>query len=186
MIHRIARFFRRAKTDIMIGAMGVLLYALLGFAFFYLMSFTNSFLMTRNRTTATTLFIFAASCVAMHAVYGGYDVGQKKNKPVISALISGIAVTDLITYIQFEIMNTNKNNNATLVLFSSDLLYLLACFVIQVLIIILFVRLGNQLSLLCHDAPSFPHYLRGIPLQWLLFPVQARRFPCFLPAFHLP
>ena len=129
----------------MIGAMGVLLYALLGFAFFYLMSFTNSFLMTRNRTTATTLFIFAASCVAMHAVYGGYDVGQKKNKPVISALISGIAVTDLITYIQFEIMNTNKNNNATLVLFSSDLLYLLACFVIQVLIIILFVRLGNQL-----------------------------------------
>ena len=102
MIHRIARFFRRAKTDIMIGAMGVLLYALLGFAFFYLMSFTNSFLMTRNRTRETTLFIFAASCVAMHAVYGGYDVGQKKNKPVISALISGIAVTDLITYIQFE------------------------------------------------------------------------------------
>ena len=145
MIHRIARFFRRAKTDIMIGAMGVLLYALLGFAFFYLMSFTNSFLLNKNRTTATTLFIFAASCVAMHAVYGGYDVGQKKNKPVISAMISGIAVTDLITYIQFEIMNTNKYNNATLVLFSTDLLYLLACFIIQVLIIILFVRLGNQL-----------------------------------------
>ena len=145
MFHRIARFFRRAKTDILIGAMAVLLYAILGFAFFFLMSLTNSYLLNVNRTLATTLFTFSAACIAMHAVYGGYDVGQKKNKPVISALISGIAVTDLITYIQLEIMNVNPNNNDRLILFSSDLLYLLACYVIQVLVIILFVRLGNQL-----------------------------------------
>ena len=145
LLKRLRTFFRRAKTDILIGAMAVLLYALLGIAFFYLMSLTNPYLLNKSRTLATTLLTFGAMSIAMHAVYGGYDVGQKKNKPVISALISGIAITDLVTYVQFEIMNVNDNYNKTLILFGPDLLYLLACFVIQILVIILFVRMGNQL-----------------------------------------
>ena len=150
MFHRIARFFRRAKTDILIGAMAVLLYALIGFIFYYCMYRTNAYLRHANRTAGTIILTFVVSTVAMRAVYGGYDVGQKKDKPVISAMIFSTLITDIITYIQFEIMNTNINNRQYLQLFfrnlfSSDLLYLLICYIVQVLVIILFVRLGNQL-----------------------------------------
>ena len=125
--------------------MSFTLYILLGFVFFYCLSLNNPFLVRISRTLATTLLTFTAMTVAMHAVYGGYDVGHKKNKPVISALISAVAITDLVSYVQMEIMNVNENNRAHLTLFGTDLLFLLLCYVIQVLLIILFVRLGNQL-----------------------------------------
>ena len=145
LLKRLRSYFRRAKTDILIGAMSFALYILLGFVFFYCLSLNNPYLVKISRTLATTLLTFTAMTVAMHAVYGGYDVGHKKNKPVISALISAVFITDLVSYVQMEIMNVNENNKAHLTLFGTDLLFLLLCYVIQVVIIILFVRLGNQL-----------------------------------------
>ena len=129
----------------MISIIAVGLHIILGFIFFYCMSLNNPNLRYINRTLATTMLTFAAISVAMHAVYGGYDVGHKKNKPVISALISGVAVTDVVSYVQLEIMNVNENYNDHLILFGSDLLYLLLAYFVQVLVIILFVRFGNQL-----------------------------------------
>ena len=117
----------QTKTTILIGAISVILYLILGIAFFVCLSVNNYFLRHINRTLATTLLTFTAMSIAMHAVYGGFDVGRKKNKPVISAMISGIAITDIITYIQLQIMNVNPNNNQTLILFGPDLLYLLLC-----------------------------------------------------------
>ena len=169
----------QTKTTILIGAISVVLYLILGIAFFVCLSVNNYFLRHINRTLATTLLTFTAMSIAMHAVYGGFDVGRKKNKPVISAMISGIAITDIITYIQLQIMNVNPNNNATLILFGPDLLYLLLCYVIQVIVIILFVRVGNQLyfyftpprrCLLILGSPSQEEALRAkierYQLQW--------------------
>ena len=169
----------QTKTTILIGAISVVLYLILGIAFFVCLSVNNYFLRHINRTLATTLLTFTAMSIAMHAVYGGFDVGRKKNKPVISAMISGIAITDIITYIQLQIMNVNPNNNATLILFGPDLLYLLLCYVIQVIVIILFVRVGNQLyfyftpprrCLLILGSPSQEEALRAkierYRLQW--------------------
>ena len=171
--------FHQVKTDLLIGAMSVALYVLLGVTFFSCMSVNNVYLRNINRTLATTLLTFAAMSVAMHAVYGGFDVGRKKSKPVISAMISGIAVTDLVTYLQLQIMNVNDNYNDHLVLFGADLLWLLVCYIIQVLIIILFVRIGNQLyfhftpprsCLLILGSPSQEESLRAkigrYQLQW--------------------
>ena len=125
--------------------MSIVLYILLGLAFFLCMSINNVFLRNINRTLATTLLTFTAMTVAMHAVYGGFQVGRKKNKPVISAMISGVAITDLVTYLQLQIMNVNDNYNEHLVIFGPDLLCLLLCLLIQILVIIIFVRFGNQL-----------------------------------------
>lgn len=174
-----SRSFHQTKTDILIGTLSVILYILLGLAFFYCLSINNIFLRNINRTLATTLLTFIAMSLAMRAVYGGYAVGRKKNKPVISALISAVFVTDLVTYIQLEIMNVNENFNDHLVLFGTDLLCLLLCFLIQVFVIILFVRVGNQLyfyftpprsCLLILGSPSQEEPLRAkisrYQLQW--------------------
>ena len=124
--------------------MSICLYILLGLTFFLCLSINNVFLRVVNRTLATTLLTFIAMTIAMHAVYGGFDVGRKKNKPVISAMIGGTVITDLVTYLQLEIMNVNENYNQHLVLFGPELLCLLLCMLLQILIIVLFVRIGNQ------------------------------------------
>ena len=139
------RSSHQTKTDILIGAMSLCLYILLGITFFLCLSINNVFLRVINRTLATTLLTFTAMTIAMHAVYGGFDVGRKKNKPVISAMIGSTVVTDLVTYLQLEIMNVNESNNARLILFGPDVLCLLLCLLLQILIIVLFVRIGNQI-----------------------------------------
>ena len=138
------RSFHQTKTDALIGIMSFALYIILGITFFLCLSINNVFLRLINRTLATTLLTFTAMTFAMHAVYGGFDVGRKKNKPVISAMIAGTAMTDLVTYLQLQIMNVNDNYNEHLVLFGPDFLCLLLCLLIQILVIILFVRIGNQ------------------------------------------
>ena len=139
------RSSHQTKTDILIGIMSICLYILLGVTFFVCLSINNVFLRVVNRTLATTLLTFTAMTIAMHAVYGGFEVGRKKNKPVISAMIGSTVITDLVTYPQLEIMNVNENYNERLTLFGPDLLCLLLCMVLQILIIVLFVRVGNQI-----------------------------------------
>ena len=139
------RSFHQTKTDIIIGVMSLVLYMILAAAFLFFLSLNNPFLRVINRTTGTTLLTFFAMTFSMHAVYGGFDVGRKKSRPVISAMVMATAVTDLVTYVQYEIMNATEARNGTFTFFGKDLLLLFACFAVQLLIIILFVRLGNQL-----------------------------------------
>ena len=61
-----SRSFHQVKTDLLIGAMSVALYVLLGVTFFSCMSVNNVYLRNINRTLATTLLTFAAMSVAMH------------------------------------------------------------------------------------------------------------------------
>ena len=135
--------FHQTRSDLVIGALGGILYLLLMACFFGCLSLNNIFLLHLNRTLATTLLTFGVMLVAMHSVYGGFDVGRKKSKPVISALSTGIVLTDLVAYLQMEIMNVNANFNDTLVLFGPDLLYLLLAMVFQLGLIVIFVHLGN-------------------------------------------
>ena len=149
-----ARSSHSVKSDIVIGLMSLFLYVLLCLIFFACLSANNIFLRVVNRTLATTLLTFWAMTLAMHAVYGGYDVGRKKSKPVISAMIAGTVITDLVTYLQLEIMNVNENFNDHLVLFGVDLGLLFLCIIIQILTIIVFVRVGNDLYFRFHPPRS--------------------------------
>ena len=73
MLKRLRSYFRRAKTDILIGAMSFTLYILLGFVFFYCLSLNNPFLVKISRTLATTLLTFTAMTAAMaiHILFVG-------------------------------------------------------------------------------------------------------------------
>ena len=136
---------QQTKSDLVIGLLSLVLYLLLGASFFFCLSLNNIFLRVINRTLATTLLTFVAMSLAMHAVYGGYDVGRRKPKPVISAMIAGTVITDLVTFLQLQIMNVNAHYNDHLTLIGPDTLLLLLCMVVQCVLIIIFVRVGNQL-----------------------------------------
>lgn len=140
---KLYRRFRRHRTAFMLGFLRIMVYGCLGLLFFWLLGRNNWQLLSPSRTMATTLLTFVAMMAAMQAVYGGYAVGKKKSKPVISSMSLATLATDVVTYLQLQIMNVNADKNSTLMLFGEDLPWLILCMVAQVLLIIFWVRLGN-------------------------------------------
>ncbi len=139
------RRLARHRTALLLSFFRAVTYGCLFCLFFGLMSIHNWYLLHPSRTLATTLLTFVSMAVVMNAVYGGYAVGKKKSKPVISSMSLAIIATDVITYLQLQIMNVNENNNQHLVLFGPDFPLLLLCMVLQVLVIVFWVRLGNNM-----------------------------------------
>lgn len=140
---KLYRRFRRHRTALLLGFLRVMVYGCLGLLFFCLLGVNNWQLLHPSRTMATTGLTFVAMMMAMQAVYGGYAVGKKKSKPVISSMSLATLATDVVTYLQLQIMNVNADKNSTLVIFGEDFLWLILCMVVQVLLIIFWVRLGN-------------------------------------------
>ena len=126
------------------------LYVLMYAAFFGIMGLNNWPLWGASRTTGVTLLTFTVLLTIMVSVYGGYDIGKRKSRPVISSLVLAVGITDLVTYLQLEIMNVNDAKNSTLILFGWDFLLLLCVMAVQAITIILLTRLGNKLYFNIH------------------------------------
>lgn len=134
---------RRHRTALSIALLRTLTYGGLMLLFFWLMSINNWYLLNPSRTLAITLVTYIAAAAAMVSIYGGYAVGKRKSKPIICAMTLGQLIVDAITYLQLQIMNTNPDNNAYLMLFGRDFCWLLLCMLLQTLFIIAMVYLGN-------------------------------------------
>ncbi len=138
------RAFKRHRSALVMGLISLAVYASLLLVFFGIMGINNWPLRHASRTSGITLVTFVAMTFVMAMVYGGFEVGRKKNKPIISSMTLAVVVVDLVTYLQLQIMNVNENNNDHLILFGKDFPYLLLCILLQFLVIILFVRIGNS------------------------------------------
>ena len=136
---------RRRRSDIIMLIFRLITYGCIFLSFFGLMSVNSFAMLTLSRTSGVTLITFVVMAVVMNTVYGGYAVGKKKSKPVISSMSLAFIITDLVTYLQLQIMNVNPNNNDHLELFGPDFPMLLLCMVIQVALIVFWVRLGNNM-----------------------------------------
>lgn len=126
------------------------LYALIYATFFGIMGLNNWQLWVPSRTSGVTILTFTVLLTVMLSVYGGYDIGKRKSKPVISSLVLAVGMTDIVTYFQLEIMNANDAKYGTLTLFGWDFALLLCAIAIQILVIILMTRLGNSLYFSVH------------------------------------
>ncbi len=136
---------RRERGELAVFAMRCLLYAGLFFLFFGLLSIENWQLKNISRTLATTLITWSAMTIGMYAVYGGYDVHKRKSRPVIGSLLPANVLTDLVTFLQLQVMNVNEHNHDRLTLFGEDFKWLLLAIVLQSLFIIFMVRFGSWL-----------------------------------------
>lgn len=119
------------------------LYASVFVCFFGIMSIPNPQLLRLSRTSGVTILTFIAVGFGMISAYGTYDIGKRKSKPIIASLMLATMITDVVTYLQLSIMNTNAANNAT---FRLESVGLLICVVfLQFVIINIFVYGGNFL-----------------------------------------
>ena len=118
-----------------------LVYVLVGSVFFLLYSIRNPYLLIPSRTAGITLLAYSVVYLLMTRVYGGFDVGTKKSRPIIYSLTLSVIASDLIAHLFLCIMNTTVVHGGHFV-YEQPLLLLL-CMVLQILLIVLFAYGGN-------------------------------------------
>ena len=124
-------------------------YILLMYAFLHVMGKDSIGLTRLSRTLGITVSTFVVVGLLFLSVYGRYDVGRRKSKPIIYSLALAVACTDIITYVQLMIMRTNRPNIYGFRFLSVGLLGI--AFLVQIGIIIFFVYFGNWLFFLIHE-----------------------------------
>lgn len=139
----IKRFNRSIPT-----LLGYTLYICLMIAFVVVMGGKNIGLSRLSRTMGITVSTFTVVGILFLQVYGTYDIGRRKSKPIVHSLILASICTDIITYLQVMIMRTTSDNIRDFRLYDGHLL--IGVIVFQLLIIIAFVYAGNWFFFMVH------------------------------------
>jgi len=100
-----------------------------------------------SRTMGITVSTFVVVGLLFLSVYGKYDVGRRKSKPIIYSLALATLCTDVISYLQLMIMKTSVS--VTEFRFVSVGL-LCGAYIVQLILIVLFVYGGNWLFFKIH------------------------------------
>ena len=145
------KYFKKTMQSI-IFILKVLLYLSLLFSFLFLFSRNNFAVLNISRTMATTIFTYVFVGLLMTAIYGRYDIGRRKSKPIIYSLVLATLFTDFVAYIQLMIMNTITPNVSAFKF--SDIGTLALVIVVHVVIIIVFVHIGNGIFFAINDPES--------------------------------
>lgn len=119
----------------------MLLYGSLFLIFFYTFSRKHWQLLNPSRTMGVTMLTFVFVGILLLIVYGDYDIGKRKSKPIIYSISLATIITDVATWVMLAIMNTNLDNNPTFMLEDPDTLIFVI--VMQIVVIIIFAYLGN-------------------------------------------
>lgn len=100
-----------------------------------------------SRTLGITVSTFVVVGLLFLSVYGRYDVGRRKSKPIIYSMLLAVICTDIITYLQLMIMKTSVSIS-TFRLRKPGLLLLVI--LLQFSIIVFFAYAGNWLFFKLH------------------------------------
>ena len=121
----------------------MLMYVSLLLTFVIISGMDNEAILNPSRTMATTILTFIIVGFLMVAIYGKYDIGRRKSKPIIYSIVLAALLTDVVTYLQLMIMNTITPDVKAFRL--THIWELLLVMVIQTILIILFVYLGHAI-----------------------------------------
>lgn len=117
--------------------------------FYGLYSIKNWQLLNISRTSGVVLATYFIMSYMFANIYGRYDIGKRKSKPIMHSLILTFGFTDILSMLMLSVMNTNERNNKTFELEQPGLLLLI--FLIQFIIIFVFVYGGNKLYFIIFD-----------------------------------
>ena len=144
------KHLHKFETTLWLLVKAVLYISLL--AIFVIVMGKESIGMTRlSRTLGITVTTFIFVGLMFLNIYGRYDIGRRKSKPIIYSLTLSVLCTDIVTYFQFMIMRTNTPSIRAFRLFKPQSLSLLALIMIlQIVVIVLFTYAGNGLFFKIH------------------------------------
>ncbi len=109
--------------------------------FFALLGIKNRQLLVLSRTSVVITFSWIIVTCLLTSIYGSYDVGVRKSRPIIISVTLTTLINDVIAYLLLNIMNRNDDNNKT---FKIEFVGIFVCIIIIHMIWIVFLtRLGN-------------------------------------------
>ena len=117
------------------------LFVVLFFIFFGLFGLVEPELFRFSRTAGIVMTTFAIAEICLVKIYGGFSIGIKKTKDIVSSLFLATFITDVIAYFELTIMRINFPN----VNFLHDIFALIGIVILQIIMINLFSYLGNYL-----------------------------------------
>ena len=133
--------FKKSFANLMIYVLKITMYVSLLASFVWVFGTKNIGLTRPSRTLGMTLLTFVIVGLLMVAIYGKYDIGRRKYKPIIYSLGLAVVLTDLITYLQLMIMSTlEKDVAAFRFMHIGELLGILG---LHTLLVVGFVYFGN-------------------------------------------
>ncbi len=130
--------------NIIVSLIKACLYVMLLAIFMVLFSFNNFAVLNPSRTMAVVMVTFVASLLMMTRIYGKFDIGRRKSKPIIYSVFLATAITDVVTYGMLMIMNTIEPD-VYLTFKWVDVWTLFAVWVLHLLVIIIFSYGGNEI-----------------------------------------
>lgn len=136
---------RRWDSVMWLFVKGILYFLLMG-TFLVCLGKESHSLRALSRTLGITVTTFLVVEMLFVSIYGKYDVGRKKSKPIIISLGLATFFTDIITYIQLMIMRTNVQSIYAFRIRSIS--WLLVALAMQLLLITIFVYVGNEVFFL--------------------------------------
>ena len=117
-------------------------------SFFLLFGQVFPFMLVLSRTSVITLITFTVVYVLMTRVYGGYDIGSRKSKPIVFSLALSALGADVMAHFFLCIMNVTVVNGGRFV-YENPLL-LLGVYVLQVVLIVALTYFGNGMYFRFH------------------------------------
>ena len=122
--------------------MKLLAFLLCAACFFGLFGLEYFFLLRPSRTLGVTAVAFVVVYILMTKVYGGFDIGKRKSKPIVFSMALTLLLTDLVTHFLLCIMNTTVIHGGR---FVYECPLLLAVYMLQVALVIIMAYGGNDL-----------------------------------------
>ncbi len=139
--------WKKLDTSIWGGFCG-LLYIILMAVFILVMADDNIGLTRLSRTYGVTIVTFCLSEYLFLYVYGRFDLGRRKSKPIIHSLVLATICTDIVTYLQVMIMRTTGTYANEFRLRNIENLFIMI--IIQIVIIYFYVYFGQFLYFKTH------------------------------------
>lgn len=104
---------------------------------------SNFALLTPSRTLAVVMVAFALTLLTMTRIYGKFDIGRRKSKPIIYSVFLATMITDIVAYGMVVIMKTIEPDMNPFQWM--DVALLLGTLGVHLLIIIIFAYVGNEI-----------------------------------------
>ena len=134
--------FKKFESTVLF-IMKLLLFCACAGVFFLIFGSKFYFMLIPTRTSFITLGVFTLVYMMMNIIYGGFDIGKRKSKPIIYSFVLSVFFTDIAAHFFMCIMNITVVHNGKFV-YDYPLLLLLT-YIIQIFIIVVFTYGGNYL-----------------------------------------
>ena len=104
---------------------------------------SNFALLVPSRTLAVVIVAFALMMLTMTRIYGNFDIGRRKSKPIIYSVFLATMITDIVAYGMVVIMKTIEPDMNPFQWM--DVFLLVGAWAVHLFVIVIFAYAGNEI-----------------------------------------